>query len=56
MKSEKKKPAASLRKVVISGFRRNADHTCALLDFLTLEGGKYRLSRNVGKKLPLRAA
>ena len=27
-----------------------------LLEFLTLEGGTERLSRNVGKKLPLLAA
>jgi hypothetical protein len=56
---------------VISGFRRDFDHICALLgcyaassgnplptfrDFLILEYGTNTLSRNVSKGLPLDAA
>ena len=40
---------------VISGFRREVDGKCSLLG-LTLEHGTDRLSRNVGKELPLHAA
>jgi hypothetical protein len=53
-------------KSVISIFRRDVDENCAFLgyhaansgNFLPtyLEDGTYRLSRNVGKKLPLLAA
>jgi len=53
---------------VISGFCREVEEIYALLgcyaayndnsllDFLTLEDGSDRLSRNVGKQLPLYAA
>jgi len=48
---------------VISGYRREVDEMCSFpryyartLDFLTFEGETDRLSRNVGKKLPLYAA
>ena len=40
---------------VISGFRREVNKKCSLLG-LTLENGTVRLSRNVGKELPLHAA
>jgi hypothetical protein len=48
---------------MISGLRRDVDEICALLVYnavfleaLTLEDGADRLSRNVGKELPLDAA
>jgi hypothetical protein len=41
---------------VISGFRRDVDEICALLDFLTLEDGTDTSSGNVGKGLALDAA
>jgi hypothetical protein len=48
---------------MMSGFHRDVYEICALLgffffflDFLTLEDGTDRLSRNISKELPLYAA
>ena len=49
------------RDCVIAGFRRDVDENCALFwvitqkaqESLTLEDGTDKLSRNVGKKIPL---